>query len=159
MVVNSLSTGLSPSYGLRSGDNSQTASAAALAKDVPSGRKSFAAEVDAAQDPSIINREATDVGQAQSTLERARRPTEATPETLSGKTTESPGGRPSPGIALYERIRQYDNGGPSTSTLLKSWNDIMQGGQDAAGGAAALAKALSQNETSGFESGILDLTA
>jgi len=35
----------------------------------------------------------------------------------------------------------------------------MQGGQDAAGAAAAFAKALAQNETLGFESGILDLTA
>lgn len=159
MVVNSVSAGLSPSHRLRSGDNSQTARPAALAKDAPSGRRSFAAEVDAAQDASIINHEATDVGQAQSPLERARRQTGATPRTLTGETSESPDGRPSSGIALYERISQYDNNGPSTSTLLKSWNEIMQGGQDAAGGAAALAKALSQHETRGFESGILDLTA
>lgn len=159
MVVNSVLASLSPSYGLRSGDNSQTARPAALAKDVPSGTKSFAAEVDAAQDASIINHEATDVGQAQSTLERARRQTGATPETPAGETSEPPGGRPSPGIALYERISQYDNSGPSTSTLLKSWNEIMQGGQDAEGGVAALAKALYQSETRGFESGILDLTA
>jgi len=35
----------------------------------------------------------------------------------------------------------------------------MQGGQDAESGVAAFAKALSQNQTSGLESGILDLTA
>jgi len=35
----------------------------------------------------------------------------------------------------------------------------MQGGQDAEGSAAAFAKAVSQSENLGFESGILDLTA
>jgi len=157
MVVNSISTGLSPSYGVRSGDNSQTAQPAAFAKDL-SGR-SFAAEVDAARGAPTANGNSTDAGQAQSTLERARRRAEAAAESLTGETSESPGGRPSPGIALYERISQYDNGEPSKSTLLKSWNEIMQGGQDAAGAAAAFAKALAQNETLGFESGILDLTA
>jgi len=34
----------------------------------------------------------------------------------------------------------------------------MQGGQGTESAAAAFAKALSQNETLGFESGILDLT-
>jgi hypothetical protein len=116
-------------------------------------------EVEAAREPSATNNNATDVGQAQSTLERARRQAQAAAESLIGETSESPDGRPSPGIALYERISQYDNSEPSTSTLLKSWNEIMQGGQDAEGAAAAFAKALSQNETLGFESGILDLTA
>jgi hypothetical protein len=157
MVVNSVSTGLSPSNGLRSGDSSRTGKSAAPAKDHP--ERSFAAEVDAAREASATNNNATDVGQAQSTLERARRQAQAAAESLIGENSESPDGRPSPGIALYERISQYDNSEPSTSTLLKSWNEIMQGGQDAEGAAAAFAKALSQNETLGFESGILDLTA
>jgi hypothetical protein len=157
MVVNSVLTGLSPSYGLRSGDNSQAARSAALAKDSP--RTSFAAEIDAAQGASAPQGNTPDVGHAQSTLERARRQAEAAAESLTGETSESPGGRPAPGIALYERISQYDNSEPSTSPLLKSWNKIMQGGQDTESAAAALAKALSQNETLGFESGILDLTA
>lgn len=164
MVVNSVLTGLSPSYGLRSGDNSQTARPGALAKDAP--EKSFAAEVDAARDASAASNSATDVGQAQSTLERTRRQTRTATGSLTGGTSETPAdaasvprGRPAPGIALYERISQYDNSGASTSTLLKSWNEIMQGGQDAEGSAAAFAKAVSQSENLGFESGILDLTA
>jgi hypothetical protein len=157
MVVNSVSTGVSPSYGLRSGDNSQTARPAALAKDF--SERSFAAEVDAARDASATHSDAIDVGQAQSTLERARRQAEAAAERATDKTSESPGGRPAPGIALYERISQYDTGAPSTSTLLRSWNEMMQGGQGTESAAAAFAKALSQNETLGFESGILDLTA
>jgi hypothetical protein len=157
MVVNSVSTGLSPSYGIRSGDSSQTAGPTALAKERP--ERSFAAEVDAARDASAPNSNATDAGQVQSTLERTRRQTRATAQTPTGETSESPGGRPAPGIALYERISQYDNSEPSTSTLLKSWNEIMQSGRDTESAATAFAKALSANETLGFESGILDLTA
>lgn len=157
MVVNSVLTGLSSSYGLRSGDDSPSARPAALPKDLP--ERSFAAEVDAARDAATTNSTAPDVAQAQSTLERARRQAEAAAESPTGETPESTDGRPPPGIALYERISRYDNGGSSTSTLLKSWNEIMQGGRDAQGAAAAFAKTLSQNETLGFESGILDLTA
>ncbi|HEY6926318.1 MAG TPA: hypothetical protein VI653_22730 [Steroidobacteraceae bacterium] len=156
MVVNSVSTGLSPSHGLRSGDSAQTTRSAALAKDLP--RRSFAAEVDAALDASVSKGDATDVGQIQSTLERARRQAEAA-EKQAGSTPEPPGGRPTPGIALYERISQYNNGDPPSSTLLRSWNQIMQRGPDTEGAAAAFAKALSQNETLGLKSGILDLTA
>ncbi len=158
MVVNSALVRLSPYYGVRSGDSSQITRPATLGKDLP--ERSFAAEVDAVRDASATNSTATDVGQAQSTLERARRrQAEAAAESPTGETAESTGGRPSPGIALYERISRYDNSGSSTSTLLKSWNEIMQGGQDAEGAAAAFAKTLAQNETLGFESGVLDLTA
>lgn len=157
MVVNSVLTGLSPSYGLRSGDNSQTARPADPAKD-PTGR-TFAAEVDAARDTSATNSNAAEVGQTESPLERARRQAHAAAQKRTGDSSESPGGRPAPGIALYERISRYDNGGPSTSTLLKSWNEIMQQGGQNAGAAAAFAKTLSQNESPGLESGILDLTA
>jgi hypothetical protein len=157
MVVNSVLNGLSPSYGLRSGDNSQTARPAGPAKNLPG--KSFAAEVDAARDASATNSNAIDVGQTQSALERARQQPQATSESLKGETSESSGGRPAPGIALYERISQYDNGEPSTSTLLKSWNEIMQGAQDTEGAAAAFTKTLAQNETLGLRPGILDLTA
>lgn len=157
MVVNSVLTGLSPSYGPRSGDPSKTAKPAAPGKDVP--KSAFAAEVDAARDASAPDTNAPDAGQTQSTLERARRQAEAAAESPRGEAAGSPGERNAPGIALYARISQYDNGGPSSSTLLKSWNEIMRSGQDAEGAAAAFAKTLSQNETLGLESGILDLTA
>lgn len=157
MVVNSLSRGLAPSHGLRPGDTSQTARPAALAKDLP--EKSFAAAVAAARDTSATHSNTSDIGQAQSALERARRQAEAAAEALAGETSESSGGRRLPGIALYERVSQYDASEPSISNLLKSWNEIMQGGQEAEGAAAAVAKALSRNGTLGFESGILDLTA
>jgi len=128
-----------------------------LPKDLP--ERSFAAEVDAARDTSAKNGNATDVGQAQSTLEGPRRQAEAAAESPRDETSKWAGRRPSPAIALYERVSQYDNSGASASILLKSWNEIMQGGHDAEGAAAAFAKTLSQNETLGFESGILDLTA
>jgi hypothetical protein len=157
MVVNSVLTSLSPSYGLRPGDNPQTAKPVALAKDPR--ERSFTAAVDAARSASTPNSNAADVGHVHSTLGRAPQQAETAAESLSGETSESPGSRSAPGIALYQRISQYDNSKPSTSTLLKSWNEIMQGGQDTESAAAALAKTLSQDETLGFESGILDITA
>jgi len=158
MLVNSALNRLSPAYGLRSGSNSQAAKSAAAAKELP--EKTFTTGVDgAAQAASIPSGATADDDQLQSTLASARRQSGATAESPTDEASESPAGRPSAGIALYERVSQYDNNNPSTSTLLKSWNDIMQGGQDAEGAVAAFAKALSQNATLGSESGILDVTA
>jgi hypothetical protein len=168
MSVNSVRTGLLPFYGPLSGNNSRTAKSAALAKELPEraftkadGSPVTSAEVEgAAQYASATSGDATDVGQFQSAFDRTLREGAATEERSTGTSTDAAGGgRPAPGIALYQRVSQYDANEPSTSTLLKSWNTIMQGGQDADGAVAAFAKALSQNETLGPESGVLDLTA
>jgi hypothetical protein len=42
---------------------------------------------------------------------------------------------------------------------LKSWDNIMQGGQEPDGAVAAFAKTLSQYETSGYAESVLDITA
>ena len=82
-----------------------------------------------------------------------------TPGSSTGETSGPPGMQSSPGIALYQRVSQYGDNESSASALLKNWNDIMQGGRDADSAVAGFAKALSQNETLGYESGVLDLTA
>ena len=166
MSVNSVLTGLPPSYRPLSGNNSQSARPAAAAKELR--ERSFAragasqvtsAAVDGAtQDASGTGGDPTDV-RFQSTLEQALHEGSATAGRSSSGTSGSPGGLSSAGIALYQRVSQYGNNEPRTSALLKSWNTIMQGGQDADAAAATFAKALSQNEAPGSESGVLDLTA
>ena len=166
MSVNSVLTGLPPSYNPRSSNSSPTARPAAAAKELR--EKSFArtgasrvtsAEVDGAtQDASVTSGDATDV-QFHSTLEQALHEGAATAGRPSSSASEPPGGQSPAGIALYQRVSQYGNHEPRTSALLKSWNTIMQGGPDADTAAATFAKALSQSETPGSESGVLDLTA
>jgi hypothetical protein len=85
--------------------------------------------------------------------------TGTTPGRSTDETPGSPGDRSPPGIALYQRVSQYGNNESSTSALLKNWNDIVQGGHDADSAVAGFAKALSQNETLGYEAGVIDLTA
>jgi hypothetical protein len=164
MPVNSVSTGLAPSYNLRSDNNSPSAKAAALAKELQ--QRTFAkadpsqatgAEVDGATQDAWGK--SGDPGQFRSTLEQALREGAATAGSSASEASQSPGGHPAPGIALYQRVSQYGNNDPSNSALLQSWNKIMQGGRDADGAAAAFAKLLSQNGMPGSESGVLDLTA
>jgi hypothetical protein len=166
MSVNSVSTGLPPSYNPLSGNSSPTARSAAATKDLR--ERAFAgtgasrvtsAEVDgAAQDASVTSGDAASI-QFQSTLEQALHEGAATVGRSSGGSSGSPYGQPPAGIVLYQRVSQYGDNEPRTSALLKSWNTIMQGGPDADTAAATFAKALSQNETPGSESGVLDLTA
>jgi hypothetical protein len=166
MSVNSVLTGLPPSYNPRSSNSSPTARPAAAAKELR--EKSFArtgasrvtsAEVDGAtQDAPVTSGDATDV-QFHSTLDQALHEGAATAGRSSSSASEPPGGQSPAGIALYQRVSQYGNNEPQTSALLRTWNTIMQGGPDADTAAATFAKALSQSETPGSESGVLDLTA
>jgi hypothetical protein len=168
MSVNSVSTGLLPSYGPLSGNSSQSAKSAVLATEFPDKTATAAApsqvtgsEADGArQDASAAPGNATGADPFQSTLEQSLREGRATAGTsTANETSEFLSGQSSPGIALYQRISQYGNNEPSTSALLKRWNTIMQSGQSADSAAASFAKALAQNETPGLESDVLDLTA
>ena len=168
MSVNSVSTGLQPSYGPLSGNSSQTAKSAVLATEFPdkastqsSPSQVTGTEADGArQNASATAGNATNTDQFQSTLEQSLREGRATAgSSAASDTSESLIGQSSPGIALYQRISQYGNNEPSTSALLKRWNSIMQSGQRADSAAASFAQALAQNETPGLESGVLDLTA
>jgi hypothetical protein len=168
MSVNSVSTGLLPSYGPLSGNSSQNAKSAVLAAKFPDKTSTQAnspqvtgSEADGArQSASATTGNAADTDQFQSTLEQKLREGRASAgSSAASGTSDSLLGQSSPGIALYQRISQYGNSEPSTSALLKRWNSIMQSGQSADSAAAAFAKALSQNETPGLESGVVDLTA
>lgn len=167
MSVNSVLTGLPPPYNPRSGSSSPTARSAAAAKELR--EKSFArtgasrvtsAEVDGAtKDTSVTSGDHDTDVQLHSTLEQALHEGTATGGRSSSGTSESPVVQSPAGLALYQRVSQYGNNEPRTSALLKSWNTIMQGGPDADAAAATFAKALSQHETPGSDSGVLDLTA
>ena len=166
MSVNSVSTRLPPSYSPLSGSNSPTARSTAAAQE--HRQKSFArtnayrttdaAVDDAAQDASVTGGDPIDV-RFQSTLEDRLQQGAATAGRSTGGTSGSSGGQSFAGIALYQRVSQYGNSEPRASALLKSWNTIMQGGEGADSATAAFAKALSQNEMPGSESGVIDLTA
>lgn len=166
MSVKSVSTGLQPYYGPLSGINSQTAGvqdrafANARASQVTGADAAGATHAqDAPQDASVTSSAAADLWGFQASVERDLRDSAATAEGSDSGVPGAPGGRSPPGIALYQRVSQYGSNEPSAFALLKSWNDILHGGQDAESGVAAFAKALSRNETLGFESGVLDLTA
>ena len=167
MSVNSVSTGLLPSYGPLSGNSSQSAKYARLAKELPEKASVTAddpqitsTEFDSApQGAAVASDTPSDASQFQSTLEQTLREGGAAAGASTSGTAASLGNSSAPGIALYKRVNQYSSKEPSTSALLKSWNSIMQSGQDQDSAGAAVAKALLQNAAPGFESGIVDLTA
>jgi hypothetical protein len=101
----------------------------------------------------------TDARQFQSALEQARRADEATASGSTSGTSESDGSQSSAGIALYKRVSQIGNSEPSTSELLRSWNNIMQSGQDPGETGSATLQALLRSGTSALGSGVLDVTA
>jgi hypothetical protein len=166
MSVNSVSTRLPPSYNLLSGTRSPTARPAAAANERPekSFSKASASQFTGApvrgatQDAAVTSGDSTDAD-LQSTLEQALHESAAAAGKPTGGTSESAASLASPGIALYQRVSQYGSSEPRTSALLESWNNIMQGGQDADTAAAAFAKALSQHQMPGSEPRVLDLTA
>ena len=158
MSVNSLSTHLRPYYGPLAASRSQPAKSGGFAK----ARESQVTAVEAqgaTRDASVSGSEATDLGGFRAAPNRESQESGGTAKESTSETSAAPGGRSSPGIALYQRVSQYGSNEPSTSALLKSWNDIVHGSQSAESGVTAFAKALSQNGTLGYESGVLDLTA
>jgi hypothetical protein len=156
MSVNSVSTHLRPYYGPLSGSSSQPARSGTFAET----RASQVTEAEAAratQDASVSSSEALWGFKTPPGRDSQQSTTAA--EDSTSETSGAPSGRSPPGIALYQRVSQYGSNEPSTSALLKSWNDIVHGGQDAESGVAAFAKAVSQNGALGFESRVIDLTA
>ena len=151
MSVTSVLTGRPTPYSPVSGNNSQSAKFAAPAKQSQGNPATQAVEAGYA-DP-------TDVSQFQSTLEQALRKEGATASGSTSGTPESDGSQRSAGIALYKRVSQIGNSEPSASELLRSWNNIMQSGQDAGDAGAATLQALLQSGAPAFGSSILDVTA
>jgi hypothetical protein len=100
-----------------------------------------------------------DVSQFQSTLAQALRADEATASGPTSGTSASGGSQSFAGIALYKRINQIGNSESSPSELLRSWNSIMQSGQDPGDTGTATLQAFLQSGTPAFGSAILDVTA
>jgi hypothetical protein len=102
----------------------------------------------------------TDVSQFESALAQALRADEATASGSTSTTSEPDGGQSSTaGIALYRRVSQIGNSEPSASELLRSWNSIMQSGQDPGDAGTATLQALLRTGTQAFGSSIIDVTA
>ncbi len=177
MSVTSVPSGRSTPYSPVSGNNSQSAKFAAPAKQSQQnpaiqedGSQVTSTRVNGATPDSAVptNRQGavgaghsdpTDIGQFQSTFAQARRTDGATAAGATSGTSESDGSQSSAGIALYKRISQLGNNEPSTSELLRSWNSVMQSGQDPGDTGTATLQALLQNGTPAFGSSILDVTA
>lgn len=100
-----------------------------------------------------------DASQFESALAQALRTDEATASGPTSTTSESDVGQSSTGIALYRRVSQIGNSEPSASELLRSWNSIMQSGQDPGDTGAATLQALLRSGTPAFGSSIIDVTA
>ncbi len=144
-------------YGPISGNKSQGAKFAAPAK--PSQQSPDSAVLKDGQGTVEAGyTDPADVSQFQSAFAEALRADRSAAAGPASGTSESDGSQSSAGIALYKRISQIGNE-PSTSELLRSWNSIMQSGQDAGDGGAATLRALFQSGAPAFESGILDVTA
>jgi hypothetical protein len=179
MSVHSISTGLPVPYGLPppyaplAGTHPPSGKSAAAGKESAEKPLTTAASVpvagsavtrpepdDARQNASTATSDgATEAGQIQSNLELELQQARATAASSGSAASEPAGTRAVPGIALYQRVSQYGNNEPSTSALLKSWNDIVHGGQVAESAVAGFARTLSQNPSLGLKSGVLDLTA
>jgi hypothetical protein len=138
-------------YSPVSGSNSQSAKFTAAAKQPQANPATQAAEA-GYTDPA-------DVSQFQSALAQALRADGATAAGSKSGTSQSAGNPSSAGIALYKRISQIGDSEPSASELLRSWNNIMQSGQDAGDAGAATLQSLLQSGAPAFGSGILDVTA
>jgi hypothetical protein len=177
MSVTSVLPGLPPSYAPLSGNNSQSARFTALAEQLrqktttkADGSQATRIQVNGAPQNIAVMKDGkgmlqagyagrTDASQFQSALARAQRADGATAGRSTSGASGSDGSKSSTGTALYKLISQMGNSDPSTSALLRSWNSIMQSGQDGGDTAAATLPAFSQNEASAFESGSLHLTA
>jgi hypothetical protein len=120
----------------------------------------FAAPAQPSQaNPAPQATDATDDSQFESALAQALRADGASASGSSSDAPEAGDGQRSVGIALYKTINQIGNDEPSASDLLKSWNSIMQSGQDADDQGAAVMQALLRSGATPYRSDILDVTA
>ena len=153
MSVTSVLPGRSTPYGPVSNNNSQSAKFAGRAQQ---SQEKPAAQADG---PQAGYADPIDVSQFHSALAQALRADGTTAAGSTSGTSESDGNPSSVGIALYQRISQIGNSEPSTSELLRSWNSIMQSGQDPGDAGAATLQAVLQRGAPAFRSRILDVTA
>ena len=177
MSVTSVLAGRTTPYRPVSGNNSQSAKLATFAIQSlenpgtqADGAPVTSTRVNGATPGSTVPRDREDtvgagyteptvVSQFESGLADTLRADGTTAARSTSGASESDGSPSSAGIALYKRISQIGSREPSTSELLKSWNTIMQGEQDAGNAGSATLQALLQSAAPAFGSSILDVTA
>jgi len=98
-------------------------------------------------------------GNVESGLERALRQGRVAAGNSTGENSNLASARHAPAIGLYRRVSQYGDSGPSISSLMKSWNDIVSQTQFADADVVSHVKAVAQNDSLGLQPGILHLTA
>jgi hypothetical protein len=154
MSVTSVLTDRPTSYRPISGHNAPIARVAAAAKPSPASKTTAPVA-----DPGDASELQSALAQALRTDGAAAPGSTAAAPGSTNEASESGDGQRSAGIALYKRVSQIGNGEPSASELLKSWNSIMQSGQDADDRGAGVLQALLRSGASPFGSDILDVTA
>ena len=155
MSVTSVSSSLLPSYGPLSGSTSRNAKVAA-----GSTQDIAALQLQAGKNPVEAGyADPTEVSQFQNAWAGALRADGAIPGRPGSGNSAQNGTRSSSGTSLYKLVSRMGNNDPSTAALLRSWNSIMQTGQDAGDGGAFTLQASLQYEVPAFETSTFHLTA
>ena len=153
MSVTSVLSSLPPSYGPLSGSISRNAKVAA-------GTTQDIAAIKAGKSPAEAGyADPTEVSLFQNALAGHSRADGAIPGRPGSGNSAQNGTRSSSGTSLYELVSRMGNNDPSTAALLRSWNSIMQTGQDAGGAGASTLQTSLQYEVPAFETSTFHLTA
>jgi hypothetical protein len=166
MSIRPTSNFLLPLYGPLAGNSPPAAKSAALAREV-AGNASREAVIPAMEpgsptsgrDAAAADANGDPDGNVKSGLETALRQGRIAAGSSTGASSNFASARYVPAIGLYRRVSQYGDSGPSVSSLMKSWNDIVSQTQLEDADVARHVKAVAQNDSLGLQSGILHLTA
>jgi hypothetical protein len=166
MSIRPTSNFLLPFYGPLAGNSHPAAKSAALSQEAAEKASREAVtpatvpgSPTSARDAPAADSNGTPDGNVESSLERALRQGRVAAGNSTGESSNLASARHAPAIGLYRRVSQYGDSGPSVSSLMKSWNDILSQTQLEDTDVASHVKAVAQNDSLGLQSGILHLTA
>ena len=152
MSVTSVLSSRPPSYGPLSGSTSRNAKVAA-------GTTQDVAAIEAGKSPVEAGyADPAKVSRFQNALPEALRADGAIPGRRGTGNSVPNGARSSSGTSLYKLVSRMGNNDPSTAALLRSWNSIMQTGQDAGDAGASTLQTSLQHEAPAFETSTFHLT-
>jgi hypothetical protein len=165
MSINPTSNFLLPFYGPLAGNSPPTAKSAALAQEAaetasrePVTPTTGPGSATSGRDAPAADSNGDPDGNVESSLERALRQVRVATGNSTGEKPNIASARYAPAIGLYRRVSQYGDSGPSVSSLMKSWNDIVSQTQLEDADVVSHVKAVAQNDSLGLQSGILHLT-
>jgi hypothetical protein len=166
MSIRPTSNFLLPFHGPLAGNSTPAAKSAALAQEAAEKASREAVtpttgpgSPTSGRDPPAADSNGDPDGNVESGLERALRQSRVAAGNSTGENSNPASTRYAPAIGLYQRVSQYGDSGPSVSSLMKSWNDIVSQTQLEDADVASHVKAVAQNDSLGLQSGILHLTA